>query len=122
MTGLDQIAVRAIIFYTLRPIFYLMCTAVYPDFTDKLAMKIGGEDRPEWIIERRWQTFAEDIGVGYKLVRQRLMTMKESIQDATQGLRDEFVSEHGPCPVLDKILGVIKQRHNKATHALNAAG
>ena len=105
----------------LAPFYDLMCTAVYPDLTDKLAMKIGGEDRPDWIIERRWRTFAEDVGVGYKLVRQRLMAMKESIQASAQVLRDEFIAEHGACPVIDQILGVIKQRYDKITRALNAA-
>ena len=105
----------------LAPFYDLMCTAVYPELADKLAMKIGGEDRPKWIITRRWQTFAGDIGVGYKLVRQRLMTMKESIRESALELRDEFISEHGLCPMIDNILGIIKQRYDKTTAALNAA-
>lgn len=105
----------------LAPFYDLMCTAIYPDLTDKLAMKIGGEDRPDWIIERRWRTFADDVGVGYKLVRQRLIAMKESIQEAAQEVRDEFVSVHGECPVIVRILGVIKQRYDKTTRALHAA-
>lgn len=105
----------------LAPFYDLMCTAVYPDLAIKLAMKIGGEDRPKWIITRRWQSFADDIGVGYKLVRLRLMTMKESISESAQELRDEFIAEHGPCTTIDKILGIIKQRYDKTTAALNAA-
>jgi serine/threonine-protein kinase HipA len=105
----------------LAPFYDLMCTAVYPDLTDKLAMKIGGEDRPDWIIARRWQAFAKDIGVAYKLVRQRLLTMKESIHESAQEFRDEFIAEHGPCTVIDTILGVIKQRYDKTTATLIAA-
>ena len=105
----------------LAPFYDLMCTAVYPDLTDNLAMKIGGEDRPDRVIERRWRAFAEDVGVGYKLVRQRLITMKEAIQETALVLRDEFVAEHGKCRVIDQILGVIKQRYDKTTRALSAA-
>ena len=105
----------------LAPFYDLMCTAVYPDLADKLAMKIGGEDRPDWIIAHRWQSFADDIGVGYKLVRQRLMTMKQSISESARQLHDEFIAEHGQCTTIDKILGIIKQRHDKTTAALNAA-
>ncbi|MBI5451275.1 MAG: type II toxin-antitoxin system HipA family toxin [Gammaproteobacteria bacterium] len=104
----------------LAPCYDLMCTAAYPDLTDKLAMKIGGEDRPSWIIARRWQAFAEDIGVAYKLVRQRLLFMKESIHESAQALRDEFIVEHGSCIVIDNILGVINQRYDKITAALVA--
>jgi serine/threonine-protein kinase HipA len=105
----------------LAPFYDLMCTAVYPELADTLAMKIGGEDRPDWVIERRWRTFAEDVGVGYKLVRQRLIAMKETIQESAHVLRGEFVAEHGECPVINQILDVIKHRYDKTTRALNAA-
>lgn len=105
----------------LAPFYDLMCTAIYPDITDKLAMKIGGEDRPDWIVEHRWQAFADDAGVGYKLVRQRLIAMQASIQAVAEVTREEFVSEHGQCPVVDQILAVIKQRCDKTTRTLKAA-
>lgn len=104
----------------LAPFYDLMCTAVYPDLTDRLAMKIGGEDRPDWVIERRWQSFAEEIGIGYKLVCQRLIYMKEAVLEmATQLIQDANLKQN-QCKIYDEILAVIQQRRKKLTNALNA--
>ena len=56
----------------LAPFYDLLCTAIYDGLTDKLAMKIGGKDDPEWIIAGYWQVFAENIEINYKLVKNRL--------------------------------------------------
>ena len=105
----------------LAPFYDLMCTAVYPELTDKLAMKIGGEDRPDWIVVRRWQFFAKQIGVNYKLVQQRLLILKEAVRDVAQDIKPEFIARHGQCSVFDEILDVIQKRTTKLTNALSAA-
>lgn len=47
----------------LAPFYDMMCTNIYKDLSQKLAMKIGGENRPEWIMERHWNRFAEEIKI-----------------------------------------------------------
>ncbi|MFK5948541.1 MAG: type II toxin-antitoxin system HipA family toxin [Methylococcales bacterium] len=44
----------------LTPFYDLVCTAVYPGLSRKLAFKIGGENRPDWIMHRHWERFATD--------------------------------------------------------------
>jgi serine/threonine-protein kinase HipA len=56
----------------LAPFYDMMCTDIYEDLSQKLAMKIGGENRPEWIMERHWETFAEEIKIGKAVLRKRL--------------------------------------------------
>lgn len=104
----------------LAPFYDLMCTAVYGDLTDKLAMKIGGEDRPDWIVERRWQQFAQDIGIGFKLVRQTLSDMSRSLETKAAAPADAFQQQHGRCEIIDRILAVINQRCHTALAALAA--
>lgn len=106
----------------LAPFYDLMSTAVYPDLAERLAMGIGGEDRPGWIIERRWRRFAVDIGIGFKLVRQTLLHMAEQVDSEATQLAQQFHAEHGDCEVVDAIVGVISKRKAKITHALAAAG
>lgn len=106
----------------LAPFYDLMSTAVYTELTDKLAMRIGGEDRPQWIIERRWEQFAKDIGIGYKLVRQTLLDMSERIVAEAKSQQMEFTAQHGECEIIDRIIGVIEQRARKVTMALASGG
>jgi serine/threonine-protein kinase HipA len=105
----------------LAPFYDLMSTAVYPGLAERLAMRIGGEDRPDWIIERCWRRFADDVGIGFKLVRQTLVQMKEMVSEEANDLATEFHAEQGDCDVIDRIVGVIEQRKTKITNALAAA-
>jgi len=105
----------------LAPFYDLMCTAVYPELTDRLAMKISGEDRPDWVIERRWQAFSKEIGIAYKLVRQRLVYLKEAVLDAAMQLMHEEHIKNNPCEVYESIIAIIRRRSTKITNMLNAA-
>jgi len=105
----------------LAPFYDLMSTAVYSDLTDKLAMKIGGDDRPDWIIARRWQQFAEDIGVSFKIVHQTLTGMSEKIIAESQALKQQFTVQHGECKVIDDIIAIIEKRVRKVDSSLEVA-
>lgn len=104
----------------LAPFYDLMCTAIYDGLTDRLAMKIGGKDKPDWVIERYWQVFADDIEVNYKLVRSRLAYMKEAVRDIAPATRDAFVAKHGECEVYEQIIAIIEARANKVTSILSS--
>ena len=66
----------------LAPFYDLVCTAVYTNLSQKLAFKIGGENRPKWLMARHWQRFAEDIGVKPKLVTKLQSEMVQKIESA----------------------------------------
>ncbi len=102
----------------LAPFYDIMCTAVYPELTDRLAMKIGGEERPDWVNARRWEQFAEDIGVKYNIVHQTLIAMSEKLVTEAHALKEEFTAQYGACDIIDQIIVVIEQRTRKVTRAL----
>jgi serine/threonine-protein kinase HipA len=52
----------------LTPFYDLVCTAVYPNLSQKFAFKIGGENRSDWIMLRHWERFANDIETKPKIV------------------------------------------------------
>jgi len=105
----------------LAPFYDLMCTAVYDELTDRIAMKIGKEDRPDWIIARRWQQFAEDIDVGYKLIKQILGSMSKNVIVEAKELEKEFSHQYGECELIEKIINIIEARSVKVTNSLAAA-
>lgn len=105
----------------LAPFYDLMCTAVYPDLTDRMAMRIGDEDRPQWVIAQRWQQFAEEVRIGYKLVHRTLVRLKDAAAQEANGLARDFRRQYGDCEIVDKIVGVIEQRKRKITNDLAAA-
>lgn len=47
----------------LAPFYDMLCTNIYAGLSQKLAMKIGKENRLEWIMERHWIRFAGEINI-----------------------------------------------------------
>lgn len=66
----------------LAPFYDLVCTAVYPHLSQKLAFKIGGENRPKWLMARHWLRFAEDVAVKPRFVDKLMAEMIERIESA----------------------------------------
>lgn len=64
----------------LAPFYDLVCTAVYPNLSQKLAFKIGGENRPKWLMPRHWQRFAEDISIKPKFIAKAMADMIRQIE------------------------------------------
>ena len=94
----------------LAPFYDLLCTAVYPDLTPQLAMGIGGERRPEWIMARHWQRFAQACGLGWPWVRQRLLQMAEELPVNAEAIVGQVAGEVGEQPILEQIIRVITER------------
>ncbi|MEK7720773.1 MAG: type II toxin-antitoxin system HipA family toxin, partial [Elusimicrobiota bacterium] len=87
----------------LAPFYDLLSTVIYPELTGKLAMKIGGENRPEWIMKRHWERFADDAEVAGKAVIGVCRELGESLPEAAEELARDFVKNHGAAETIRKI-------------------
>lgn len=105
----------------LAPFYDLMSTAIYPGLSDKPAMKIGGEDRPDWIIARSWQQFSEETGIGFKMVKQTLEEMSDHLAQQAPPLAKQFSHDYAETNVPNEIQQIIKQRSEKITNSFSAA-
>ena len=94
----------------LAPFYDLFCTQVYPDWTEKQAMRIGGENRPSWIQRKHWERFGESIEIKTSLVFKTLKDMSASVISAAQMLSIEFNKTYGTCAIIEKILAIIEKR------------
>lgn len=97
----------------LAPFYDLLCTAVYPDLSIRLAMSVGGENRPEWIQLRHWDKFAEDIQVKQTLVRSMVESMVSKILKEAKVTAEEFYDSFGKAAIIEKILFIIHKISKK---------
>lgn len=104
----------------LAPFYDLMSTNIYPELTDRPAMKIGGEDRPQWIIARSWERLAAECGIGFKLVKQTLEKLSRALEEQAPLIADEFL-QPGAVEVTAEVQRVIAQRIKKFETGFNAA-
>ncbi len=86
-----------------------------------MAMKIGGEYRPEWIAIRHWERFAEHTGIHSKLVLQTLRKMTEKITTEAALLKGLFDSTYGENDAVNSISSLIASRVKKVLIDLDRA-
>lgn len=100
--------------------FGLQSTHVYPELSDRLAMAIGTEDRPDWLLPARWREFAEQIGVKPGYVIDILDAMAQTLPRQAAELLDEFQQRHGSAAIPREIRGLIDKRARQVLVSLQA--
>ena len=93
----------------LAPFYDLICTIVYENLTDKLAMKIGTEKRIGWLALRHWENFAEAVEIKKSLVLKEMAKMSEAITSEAENLAQSFVKNYGGDKIIPEILGAIRK-------------
>ncbi len=94
----------------LAPFYDLMCTGVYEWINQKLAMKIGRENRTDWIRDRHWTRMAKDVGIGAKFVLQTVRNMAKQIVDTADQVASEQQAKWGPASIIGRIQKVIARQ------------
>jgi serine/threonine-protein kinase HipA len=77
------------------PLYDLICTAYYPDLSQKMAMKIGGEYESTKIYLRHFDRLAEEAGLNKPTVRRRIQSLAKSIQAKLPAITPEHVIGKG---------------------------
>lgn len=97
----------------LAPFYDLLCTKIYGSLTDKLAMKIGGENRPDWLQARHWKKFADAILIKQNLVSKILSDTIQIIVTKADELALEFYKNYGADSIIERICTLIRKRAHK---------
>ncbi len=97
----------------LAPFYDLLCTAVYPSLNERLAMRIGGEDRPDWVISRKWLVFAEEVDVKPKLIFKILREMSQAVLKQSYMLHKDCINQDAESKIISKIITIIEKRCRK---------
>lgn len=95
---------------SLAPFYDLISTAVYPDLTLNLALKVGGENRPEWMQERHWDAFAGISGANPRIVWKTMAELSTAITHKARELLAEPGFENDERDILEKIRSLAEAR------------
>jgi len=102
----------------LAPFYDLICTGVYEGVHDKLAMKIGKENRPRWIYIRHWGRMAKAVGIGPKIVLKTVREMGNAISEAAEKVAKEHHHLWGPAAIIPEIQKIIRNQVHHTESAL----
>lgn len=70
----------------LAPLYDLLSTVAYPDFSQRFAMKIGGRRTLEELYPADLEKFAKDIEIRAPFIHRRMGEIAEAIMDQSDGI------------------------------------
>ncbi len=94
----------------LAPFYDMMCTNIYENLSQKFAMKIGGENRPEWIMKRHWEKFAEETKISNAVLHKQLSDFCFKLINKIDGTYADFIDKYQQNSLLEKMMVAIKKR------------
>jgi len=106
----------------LAPCYDLLCTAVYPSLTPKMAMKIGGRYKFSEVQSRHWMQFAEQAGLAKAQMRRRALEFAGSLPSIAREVQAGPDRSFAGNALVERIVDVIERRCALTMKRLSAAG
>lgn len=104
----------------LAPFYGLSSTHIYEHLNPNLAMRLGKEDRPDWLIPDRWREFADQAGIKAKYLLQMLESMAVEVNESVAEVEAGWRSLNGYAAVTTKIRKLVESRARQIVVALQA--
>lgn len=95
------------------PAYDLMSTAVYPDLSHNMAMKIGKKYKFDEVHMRHWERLVPDTSGAKKAFQKQLMQLSKKTLEASEELRAELKSDGQTSNVIDAICDHIDRRASR---------
>jgi serine/threonine-protein kinase HipA len=99
----------------LAPFYDLISTLVYPDLSSRLAMRIGGENRPGWIQQRHWERFSHMIGIKTRWTLTMVREISQSASSIADSVAQDFTESYGRSATVEKVVQIIKKAASRFT-------
>ena len=94
----------------LTPFYDLMSTLIYKGLTDKMAMKIGNENRLKWIRKRHFERLANKVDIKPKMIIDLLEQMGTRLTTKGEFLIKKFNEKSFDLKIVKSILSTIKKQ------------
>jgi serine/threonine-protein kinase HipA len=97
----------------LAPAYDLLSTAVYPDLSEKMAMKIGGKYKPKEIYLRHFYKLVSGSKAAESAIHKQINTMTDKLYDKAVQLKNDLGGEGISSEIFDEIIKVIEERSKR---------
>ncbi|HQS83725.1 MAG: phosphatidylinositol kinase [Alphaproteobacteria bacterium 16-39-46] len=94
----------------LAPAYDLLCTALYPNLSPKMAMKVGKTYDPEFILLRYWNQIVPTTKMAQKNLKKMALTLSKESLDKAYELKSILAIEGIKSPIFEDICQIIKKR------------
>jgi serine/threonine-protein kinase HipA len=97
----------------LAPAYDLLSTAVYPELSTKMAMKIGGKYKPDDVFIRHWHRLVTNTQAARSNLEKLLYTLAQRTLECSAELKQRFDQQGLKTNIIDDICTLIKVRANR---------
>ncbi|MCY4032831.1 MAG: type II toxin-antitoxin system HipA family toxin [Hyphomicrobiales bacterium] len=94
----------------LAPAYDLLSTAIYPDLSKDMAMKIGGKYKPDEVRARHFHKLVADTKAAQSAMNRQIKTMRDKMMDAALDLKASLAADGLASGVFDEIIAIIESR------------
>ena len=94
----------------LAPAYDLLSTAVYKDFAESMAMKIGGEYKPKNVFPHHFHKLTAETKPARSAMDKQIKTMADKIVDTAIDLKTNLKAKGVTAGIFDDIIKVIEAR------------
>jgi serine/threonine-protein kinase HipA len=101
----------------LAPFYDLLSTAVFEGTRRKLAMRLGGENRPKYLRRRHLDRLAGDLGVSGAFLNRAVGRVIDAVRASRVAARESLPPEFQDRPIIDRIDAVIEERAERLLKA-----
>jgi serine/threonine-protein kinase HipA len=105
----------------LAPMYDALSTAVYPDLSDKMAMKIGSKYKFADVQARHWEQFALAAALSPSQVKKRIVEIAKRLPELARTTHATMNAEGNSHAILGTIVTLIDQRCALTIHRLSGA-
>jgi serine/threonine-protein kinase HipA len=98
---------------TIAPAYDVLSSIAYrkvEPMSRRMAMRIGGENRPDYVRRRHLDRMLADAGLGAAVARRRLRSLAADAPAAARQARADLVTAGWDAPVLERIVAIVDQR------------
>lgn len=88
----------------LAPLYDLLCTRVYEQLTDRMAMKIGSKYQADAVFPRHWEQLCTEINYRYPALKNLILKQGSLILKLVAEERYRWLSEGRDVAIVDKII------------------
>ena len=103
----------------LAPMYDVSSTVVYPDLSQRFAMKIGDKYEIGELYPRHWERFAKDVGLAAPQVRRRLLDLARRLPERAREVQAQMSARGQSRPIVERVVGTIEERVRQITGRFN---
>lgn len=102
----------------LAPFYDLISTRVYPELSSKMAMKIGMENRFDWVVERHWLRLADQLDLKFAYLKQVIGEIAYTFEKVSTKIADKLIDEFDGNKTVLKICNILSDYIKHVRHFL----